>query len=63
MVGDERDGEHPEDRARRERREETDDQSEAGRELGEAREPRVQDSRLHAEALEPARGALDLPAR
>ena len=32
------------------------------RELGETREPGVQDARLHAEALEPAGGALDLAA-
>ena len=34
----------------------------ARRELGDAREPRVQDARLHAEAREPAGGALDLAA-
>ena len=34
----------------------------AGGELGDAREPRVQDAGLHAEAREPARGALDLAA-
>ena len=34
----------------------------ARRELGDAREPGVQDAGLHAEAREPARGALDLAA-
>ena len=52
----------PIERARRERREQPEHERRARRELGDAREPRVQDPRLHAEAREPPGGALDLAA-
>ena len=46
--------ERADERARRERREQPDDERSAGRELGDAGEPGVEDPGLHPEALEPA---------
>ena len=54
--------ERPDDRTGGERREQPDDEHRARGELGEAGQPRVQDSRLHPEAREPSGGALDLAA-
>ena len=62
VVDDERHEHHARARAGRERREQTDDERGAGRELRAARQPCVQLAGLHAEALEPSPRAGDLPA-
>jgi len=60
VVRDERDEQRPDERARGERSEQPQDQRRAGDELGDTREPGVEDARLHPETLEPSPGTGDL---
>src|SRR3546814_1817092 len=62
VVRDAGDGHHADGGGAPERREETEDQQRATHDLGDAGQPGVQEAGLHAQALEPPAGALDLAA-